>query len=203
MKTLAMLLAISGAAQAGTASPVPPEVRSYIEDRDLCEHFRQEPFEGNTPEQVERRRFLQESIEIHCAGTDRRLAALRKRYSHNRAAMSRLENYEVASEGGCAAAALIGCAGSLRTEPAAAMVDLTPGVPYSGLRHAMVLSGWSPVDAVMPATAAPHAYRELKCGQGYDAVCSATYISKQGAMCLIITATTEQPVLASHTDGEC
>lgn len=201
MKTLAVVLAISGATQAGAASPLPPEVRSYIEDRDLCEHLRQESFEGSTPEQVERRRFLQESIEIHCAGTDRRLAALKKRYSHNHAVMSRLENYEVASEGG--AAALIACAGSLRAEPAAAIVDLKPGLPYSRLRHALVLSGWSPVDAVMPVTAAPHAYRELTCGQGYDAACSATYRSKQGAICLIMTATTEQPVLASHTDGEC
>lgn len=99
MKALALLLAISGAAQAGEASPLPPEVRSYIEDRELCEHFRQEPFEGNTPGQVARRQFLRESIEIHCAGTDRRLAALKQRYAHDRAVMTRLENYEVASEG--------------------------------------------------------------------------------------------------------
>ena len=78
---------------------MPPEVRSYIEDRELCEDFRQEPFEGRTPEQVERRQFLQQSIEIHCADTDRRLAALKKRYAHDRAVMSRLEHYEVATGG--------------------------------------------------------------------------------------------------------
>jgi len=100
-QTLAVLLAISGAAQAADTSALPPEVKSYIEDRELCEHFRQEPFEGSTPEQVERREFLQESVEIHCAGTDRRLAALKKRYVGNRAVLSRLESYEIASEGPC------------------------------------------------------------------------------------------------------
>ena len=101
MKALALLLAISGAAQAGGTSPLPPEVSSYIDDRELCEHFRQEPFEGDSPEQVARRQFLRDSIEIHCAGTDRRLAALRKRYTLDHAVMSRLEHYEVASEGPC------------------------------------------------------------------------------------------------------
>ena len=103
MKTLVVLLAISGVAQAADTSALPPEVKSYIEDRELCEHFRQEPFEGSTPEpeQVERREFLQESVEIHCAGTDRRLAALKKRYIGNRAVLSRLENYEIASEEPC------------------------------------------------------------------------------------------------------
>jgi hypothetical protein len=91
MKTLVVLLAISGAAQAADTSALPPEVKSHIEDRELCEHFRQKPFEGSTPEQVERREFLQESVEIHCAGTDRRLAALKKRYIGNRAVLSRLD----------------------------------------------------------------------------------------------------------------
>ena len=101
MRILAVLLAISGAAQASDTAALPPEVKSYIEDRELCEHFRQEPFEGTSPEQIERRRFLQESVEIHCAGTDRRLAALKQRYIGNRAVLSRLESYESASEGPC------------------------------------------------------------------------------------------------------
>ena len=101
MKTLAVLLAVSGAALASDTTALPPEVKSYIEDRELCEHFRQEPSEGNSPEQIERRRFLQESVDIHCAGTDRRLAALKQRYAGNRAVLSRLESYEIASEGPC------------------------------------------------------------------------------------------------------
>jgi len=96
-----MLLVLSGASVAGDNFALPPEVASYIEDRDLCEHFAQEPFEGKSPEQIERREFLQQSIEIHCAGTDRRLAALKRRYIGNRAVLSRLEGYEIASEGSC------------------------------------------------------------------------------------------------------
>ena len=76
---------MSGAAQAANTPALPPEVKSYIEDRGLCEHFRQEPFEGSTPEPVERRQFLRENVEIPCAGTDRRLVALKKRYIGNRA----------------------------------------------------------------------------------------------------------------------
>ena len=101
MKLFLILLALSGAVVAADNSALSPEVASYIEERELCEHFRQEPFEGNTPEQIKRREFLQESIELHCAGTDRRLAALKKRYIGNRAVLSRLEQYEIASEGPC------------------------------------------------------------------------------------------------------
>jgi len=101
MKLFLILLAFSGAVVAEDNSALPPEVASYIEERELCEHFRQEPFEGNAPEQIKRREFLQESIELHCAGTDRRLAALKKRYIGNRAALSRLEQYEIVSEGPC------------------------------------------------------------------------------------------------------
>lgn len=96
-----LLVFFSGAVQAADGSALPPEVRSYIEERELCEHFRQEPFEGNAPEQVERRAFLQASVEIHCAGTDRRLFALRKRYAGTRSVLSRLEKYEIDSEVPC------------------------------------------------------------------------------------------------------
>ena len=99
MRIFIALLTIAGAAQAADAPPAPPEVVAYIEDRELCEHFRQEPFEGQSSEEVERRKFVQESIEIHCAGTDRRLAALKARYVGNQAVLARLASYEVASEG--------------------------------------------------------------------------------------------------------
>jgi hypothetical protein len=72
----------------------PIEVRHFIEEREICEHFLDEPYEGDTPELIERREFIQESIEIYCAGTDRRLAALRKRYKNNPAVIKRLNRYE-------------------------------------------------------------------------------------------------------------
>lgn len=99
MRTFLVLLSISGAAGASAGSTLPPEVESYVADRELCEHFRQEPTDGSTPEQQLRRDFVRESIEIHCAGTDRRLAALKRRYVGDSAVMSQLERYESASEG--------------------------------------------------------------------------------------------------------
>ena len=93
---LLLLLALS------TATPpvqLPQEVEAFAVDRDACDHFRGEPTEGNTPEQVERRAFVIESFEIYCAGTDRRLAALKNRYSDSPAVMSALGKYEQAIEG--------------------------------------------------------------------------------------------------------
>lgn len=101
MKTFLVLLVFSGVALASDSPPLPPEVESYLADRELCEHFRQEPADGGTPEQNERREFVRDSIEIYCAGTDRRLAALKKRYAGNAVVQSRLEKYEVVIEAPC------------------------------------------------------------------------------------------------------
>ena len=95
---LLLLLALS------TTTPhvaLPPEVQAFVIDRDACDHFRGEPTEGDSPEQVERRAFVTQSVEIHCAGTDRRLAALKKRYSDDRMVMPVLGRYESAVEGRC------------------------------------------------------------------------------------------------------
>jgi hypothetical protein len=78
---------------------LPPEVDDYIHERNLCEHFRGEPHEGNSPEQIERRKFIFESLEIYCAGTDRRLAALKRRYKDNPVVIEKLSIYEVQAEG--------------------------------------------------------------------------------------------------------
>ena len=75
-------------------APLPSEVKAFIVDRDLCDHFRAEPYEGNSPEQIERREFISQSLEIFCPGTDRRLAALKKRYKDNAKIMKLLNGYE-------------------------------------------------------------------------------------------------------------
>ena len=95
MSHLLLLLALSSS----PAIDLPQEVRSFVTDRDACEHFRGEPTEGDSSEQVARRVFVQESLEIYCAGTDRRLAALKKRYADNLEVMSALGKYEPAIEG--------------------------------------------------------------------------------------------------------
>lgn len=95
MSPLVLLLALSNAPM----TSVPPEVEAFVMERDACEHFRGEPIEGESPEQVERRTFVQASLEIYCAGTDRRLAALRKRYASDASAMLALRGYEPGIEG--------------------------------------------------------------------------------------------------------
>jgi hypothetical protein len=95
---LILVLALIAPAQAGN-SKLPPEVEAFIRDRDLCDHFRGEPYEGNSPEQIKRRQFILESFEIYCPGTDRRLAALKKRYRDNAEVMKRLSRYEERIEG--------------------------------------------------------------------------------------------------------
>ena len=90
MHPLLLLLALSSP----PTPAIPSEVVAFVADRDACEHFRGEPIEGDSQEQVERRAFVQESLDIYCSGTDHRLAALRKRYAGNPAVMSALVGYE-------------------------------------------------------------------------------------------------------------
>jgi hypothetical protein len=91
-----LLFALSAAT---SQAQLPQEVEAFIVDRDACDHFRDEPTEGDSPEQIERRTFVNESLEIHCAGTDRRLAALKKRYSENAVVLSALAKFEPDIEG--------------------------------------------------------------------------------------------------------
>ncbi|HKS73170.1 MAG TPA: hypothetical protein VJQ82_08235 [Terriglobales bacterium] len=72
----------------------PEEVKAFIAERDTCDHFRGEPIEGKSPEQIERRNFVADSLDIYCSGTDRRLAALKRRYKDNRPVMKQLNQYE-------------------------------------------------------------------------------------------------------------
>ena len=96
MNDLLLLLALS--TTSSQAQP-PQEVTAFVADRDACDHFRGEPIEGDAPEQRDRRKFVQESLDIHCAGSDRRLAALKSRYSSNPQVMKLLNNYEPVIEG--------------------------------------------------------------------------------------------------------
>lgn len=76
------------------AQKLPEEVARFLEERKLCEHFLGEPVEGRTAEQRERRDFVADGIDIYCAGTDKRLAALKRRYAANRPAMAALRPLE-------------------------------------------------------------------------------------------------------------
>ena len=102
MNTLIMLIAL-----ASSPLPVPEDVGpvgdvdTFIAERDVCEHFLGEPTEGSSQEQIKRREFIRDSIDIYCAGTDRRLAALRRRFAEYPAVIARLAPFETSIEAPC------------------------------------------------------------------------------------------------------
>jgi hypothetical protein len=74
---------------------LPAEVRAFMDDRDLCDNFRGEPWpEGDTGADKDRRRHLVEAVRTHCAGTDRRLEALLARYPDDGPVRRALLGYE-------------------------------------------------------------------------------------------------------------
>ena len=102
MNTLLMLIAL-----ASSPLPIPEDVGpvgdvdTFIAEREVCEHFLGEPTEGSSQEQIERREFVRDSIDLYCAGTDRRLAALRRRFAAYPAVIARLALFEATTEAAC------------------------------------------------------------------------------------------------------
>jgi hypothetical protein len=102
MNALLMLVAL-----ASSPTPVPEDVGpvgdvdTFIAEREACEHFLGEPTEGSSPEQLERRDFVRDAIDIDRAGTDRRLAALRRRFAAYPAVIARLARFEANIGPGC------------------------------------------------------------------------------------------------------
>lgn len=90
---LLALISVFAVAEAGP-KPLPKEVKAFITERSICDHFRGEPYEGNSSEQRERHLFIMDSLDIYCSGTDRRLAALKRRYKNNRSVMLELNKFE-------------------------------------------------------------------------------------------------------------
>lgn len=73
----------------------PPEVARYLDRRELCEHFRQEPWpEGASTADKERRQFLAGQFGRHCKGADQALRSLKAKYAKDRTVLERLESYE-------------------------------------------------------------------------------------------------------------
>ena len=93
-RVLVVLLVLVAPKLMAQTRALPQEVRAFIGERRVCEHFLGEPVEGNTPERAERQRFVNDSIDIYCAGTDKRLAALKRRFQNNRSVMSSLKVFE-------------------------------------------------------------------------------------------------------------
>lgn len=104
MAALAVLLSAPATrAEADAAAVLPEEVRAYLAERRLCEHFLSEPMEGSDALAVERRHYVQDSQALYCAGTDRRLAALRRRYRESAELRAVLDALDPQLEGDCIA----------------------------------------------------------------------------------------------------
>lgn len=79
----------------------PADVRAFLDDRDLCDHFRGEPWpKGDSADARARRRELIDGVRTACAGTDRRLDALKVRYRDDPAIMQLLSGFETGIESG-------------------------------------------------------------------------------------------------------
>ena len=90
---LAATLALVTIPLLAESSRLPDEVHAFMRERKLCEHFLSEPVEGSTSEQRARQAFVSDSIDIYCAGTDKKLAALRRSYAKEVAVMDALKSY--------------------------------------------------------------------------------------------------------------
>lgn len=82
------------------AEGVPRDVAEYVARREVCEHFRQEPWpEGSSAEDKDRREFIARQLAGACSGADRALRELKEKYGKDRAVMDRLNAYEPDIEG--------------------------------------------------------------------------------------------------------
>lgn len=93
---LVLLAAAPAFAQDAGAAP---ELAQYIERREVCEHFREEPWpEGEDAEARERRDFIAAQREQYCSGADQGLRELKARHAGDPQALGRLERYEAEIE---------------------------------------------------------------------------------------------------------
>jgi hypothetical protein len=71
------------------------DVKSFVERRDGCDHFRGEPWDnGDEPEVRGRREFIFQNLKNLCTGTDKQLNELRDKYRDNKVVFNFLEKYE-------------------------------------------------------------------------------------------------------------
>lgn len=83
-----LLAACASTAQVG-AQALPQDVAAFIERRDSCDHFR-----GEEPYDAERAAEIKAALAATCTGTDKQLAALRRKYADNPQVLDRLSDYE-------------------------------------------------------------------------------------------------------------
>lgn len=75
------------------AAALPPAVIAFQKQRDACDHFR-----GEEPYDKQRAAFLKAQLAKTCKGSDKALAALRKRFVNHPQAIAALRDYEARIE---------------------------------------------------------------------------------------------------------
>jgi hypothetical protein len=68
---------------------LPRDIIQFMERRDACDHFR-----GEEPYDAERRKLLEDKTRQLCTGTDRKLAALKRKYKNQTKVLVKLGEYE-------------------------------------------------------------------------------------------------------------
>ena len=86
---LIMILSLPMQAIASEQAALPEDVAQFVEERDLCDHFR-----GEEPYDEERREFLNRNMNELCTGTDKKLAELRDKYMNDAVIIKALSVYE-------------------------------------------------------------------------------------------------------------
>lgn len=84
---------ISGAEGASASRPLPADVAAFKMRRDQCDHFR-----GEEATDDARAAELERKLESTCAGTDAKLAALRRRHAGDPVASAALAAYDAEIE---------------------------------------------------------------------------------------------------------
>ena len=87
--TIISICLLSSALVAEQNNIHPKDVSAFIEERDLCNHFRGEPRYNK-----ERTEFLIKNITKLCTGTDARLLKLKTKYKNNKVIIKALSYYE-------------------------------------------------------------------------------------------------------------
>ena len=80
---------VADTAPSRAATALPPAVVAFQKQRDACDHLR-----GEEPYDKQRAAFLKAQLDKTCKGSDKALAALRKRFAHDPQAIAALRDYE-------------------------------------------------------------------------------------------------------------
>lgn len=92
---LAFLTATQSSCAHGAQHELPRDVAKFIENRDLCDHFRGELPD---PSETERLKEVIESANKYCGGTDRQLLKLKKKHENDPKVMAKLNAFETPIE---------------------------------------------------------------------------------------------------------